>query len=164
MTNPTWTHVKFWIQDKISIDVNNCWNWTANKTSAGYGKLWGDMAHRLSYQAYTGPIGKGLDIDHLCRNRGCVNPEHLEPVTRKENLSRGIGISLQKKAAAAKASCKNGHLLTSENTYIRPSDGIRQCRKCKSASTARYQQANRDKINTRKRAWRKQWREKGIRK
>lgn len=68
----------------------DCWAWQGSIAPNGYGKLGGSWAHRLSYETFVGPIPEGLDLDHLCRNRGCVNPDHLEPVTRKENLRRGL--------------------------------------------------------------------------
>ena len=77
--------------------TDNCWIWTAQKTK-GYGRFHqnskvGDvMAHRFSYELEKGKIPDGLYLDHLCRNRGCVNPKHLEPVTNKENILRGNGL------------------------------------------------------------------------
>lgn len=93
-TNPTWQDIKVKIQATISITENDCWTWRGPLSSKGYSRLWGDQGHRMSYMVYVGPIGKGLDIDHLCRNRAYVNPEHLEPVTRKINLQRGVGVKL----------------------------------------------------------------------
>jgi hypothetical protein len=104
--------------------------WTGGKTIGGYGMFSGnasratigrDMAHRWSYEYHVGPIPEGLDIDHLCRNRACVNPEHLEPVTRAENIRR---------AAQVKTHCPSGHEYTEENTYIRPGTIHRKCRAC----------------------------------
>lgn len=72
-----------------------CWRWTGRLSSAGYGETSGErhgvkvLAHRVSYETFVGPIPDGLHIDHLCRNRACINPEHLEPVTLQENLRRG---------------------------------------------------------------------------
>ena len=80
-----------------------------------------EMAHRWAYEDKVGPIPEGLDIDHLCRVRACVNPGHLEPVTRAENIRR---------AAAAKNACPAGHAYTEDNTYIRPGTVHRRCREC----------------------------------
>ena len=78
--------------DKILIG-DGCWEWQGARSGNGYGTLGVDgrtrLAHRLSYQHFIGPIPDGLDLDHLCRVRWCVNPRHLEPVTRSVNATRG---------------------------------------------------------------------------
>jgi hypothetical protein len=77
---------------KVEVADSGCWEWTAAKDPTGYGRFSVarsmDYAHRAAYKLLVGPIPAGLDLDHLCRNRGCVNPDHLEPVTRRENLLR----------------------------------------------------------------------------
>lgn len=117
-------------------DVTGCWNWTAASGPDGYGRFHLDarripgrrpiVAHRVSYEHFVGPIPDGLQLDHLCRNRGCVNPAHLEPVTQRENLLRGIGFSA---VNATKTRCDNGHAFTPENTYRW--HGSRYCRACR---------------------------------
>jgi hypothetical protein len=162
--NPTWSSIRRRIKGNIEILENGCWKWLPTLNEGGYGRLWGDMAHRLSYSAYIGPIGKGLDIDHLCRNRYCVNPKHLEPVTRRDNLLRGIGTDLQKRKALEKTHCPEGHELTMENIYIRPCDGVRICMTCKKIKSEKWQKENKIAKNAYKREWRKQWKLKGVRK
>ena len=85
------------------------------------------MAHRLAYELFRGPITKGLTVDHLCKNRACVNPKHLELVTQGENLMRGDTINASGKHKKEK--CPKGHPFTKENTYITKA-GYWQCRTC----------------------------------
>jgi hypothetical protein len=114
---------------KISL-LGDCLLWTGSKTRNGYG-VFGyahgkkAMAHRFAYERLIEPIPDGLQLDHLCRNRACVNPHHLEPVTQKVNLLRGIGFA---GVNARKTHCPRGHEYTPENT--KSFSGWRQCRAC----------------------------------
>lgn len=109
-------------------EVTGCWVWQ-RATSVGYGRIKYDgrlgLAHRASYEVHVGPIPAGLQIDHLCRNRACINPEHLEPVTRSENMRRA------QPYIGRPDVCMRGH----NDHHVNPS-GQRQCRACK-ALTAR---------------------------
>ena len=95
-------------RSKFTVDKSGCWRWDAFKDHLGYGHYWlivngrGRMhkAHRVAYELAVGTIPDGLVIDHLCRNRACVNPAHLEPVTQHENVSRG---SIPRMAAQRRA-------------------------------------------------------------
>lgn len=122
--------------------VRNCWTWAGGRTKAGYGVVRlgpkCELVHRVAYQWAFGPIPEGKVLDHLCRNRACVNPEHLEPVESGENTRRGVGPAASN---AAKTHCPQGHEYTPENTYVaRHSDGSfagRKCRTCERARCAR---------------------------
>lgn len=118
---------RFW--PKVIEDVDTgCWNWTGTRNGGGYGSftaIYGESpvcAHRFAYQYVVGVIPVGLQIDHLCRNRGCVNPAHLEPVTARENSFR-----------ARKTHCSAGHPFDTDNTYERR-DGKRGCKECMRAA------------------------------
>jgi hypothetical protein len=115
---------------KFPIGGSGCWGWEAAKDTTGYGRFWDGSrvvpAHRVSYELFVGPITEGLHIDHLCRNRGCVNPSHLEPVTQRENMMRGVSPAA---AANRRTSCVHGHEYTAENTYLWR--GSRHCMTCR---------------------------------
>lgn len=108
---------------------DGCWVWLGPVTKAGYGQLWtGEKritAHRFSYEFYVGPIPEGFVVDHLCRNKRCVNPAHLEAVTNIENLIRGNGKHV---SALLTNVCCRGHELTPDNVSI--SNGCRSCKRC----------------------------------
>ena len=117
--------------DLIFIAENGCWDWQGAENGTGYGVFYDGnkkcYAHRYSYSIFKGDIPIDLQIDHLCRNRRCVNPAHLEVVTCKENIRRGDHPNRCKPRNSPR--CRNGHLYTLENTYHRP-NGQRECRIC----------------------------------
>lgn len=107
---PVAPELRFW---KFVERGNDCWLWTGTKCPRGYGSFWHGKgrikAHRWSYEFHVGPIPQGLQLDHLCRNPSCVRPDHLEPVTARENTLRSSGIT----ASFARAThCVRGHELS----------------------------------------------------
>lgn len=118
------------IRASVLVSESGCWEWQRSKTREGYGKVpvpgvW--LAHRAAWIAFRGPIPEGYHVDHLCRNRACCNPDHLEPVTPQENVLRSP-VS-QAALNAAKTHCPKGHPYDEENTYRGRKSG-RQCRTC----------------------------------
>lgn len=111
---------------------DGCWLWTGYTNPKGYGRFMLNgrqvQVHRFAYEAEVGPIPEGLEIDHLCRTRNCVRPDHLEPVPGVVNLARGNGDPARN---ARKTHCKRGHEFTPENTWISPTNGGRSCRACR---------------------------------
>ena len=114
---------RFW--DKVE-KTDSCWIWKAYSDPYGrfYYKNKTVKAHRFAYESLLGKIPEGLETDHLCLNKKCVNPHHLEMVTKEENLRRNKG-----RKHKLQTYCINGHKFNEENTYIRP-DGHRNCRVC----------------------------------
>ncbi len=132
-----WTKVGFnGPVPEYAPELGACWLWTAYTGSWGYGKFWissrkGVRPPRYAYEFCVGPIPEGLTLDHLCRVRACVNPDHLEPVTNRENILRGCGVAATN---ARKTHCLRGHAFTKANTYI-PYFGRRICRTCRRLRT-----------------------------
>lgn len=116
---------------KVAVDDNGCWIWQGAQTGTGYGHMWDGAkvrrTHRIAYEIHVGPIPEGLHLDHLCRVRLCCNPAHLEPVTIRENLLRGVGFAA---VHAAQTHCIHGHEFTEANTRI-DRLGRRFCRACR---------------------------------
>lgn len=119
---------RFW--DKVE-KTDSCWNWTAQIALDGYGKIrnrdGSTLAHRVAYELIVGPIPEGLEIDHLCRNRRCVNPEHMEPVTKYENFRRGYSPASEN---GRKTHCVHGHPLVEGNIYYEKNGRHRHCKTC----------------------------------
>lgn len=127
---------KFWARVVPMMDDRGCWEWSGALHPQGYTQFWvpGERiprkGHRASYEIHKGPIPDGLEIDHLCRNRGCVNPNHLEAVTHQVNMLRGETVAA---FSARKTTCKMGHTFDWVNSYSK-----RGCRTCHNARQRAY--------------------------
>lgn len=129
---------RFW--EKVSPEPNSgCWLWTAADNGVGYGLLGGGgrnkknvLAHRFSYEVHKGPIPHGMVLDHKCRTPSCVNPDHLDPVTHRENCRRGHAGVDARQRAELKTHCKFGHSLADAYQYPTEFGGVRRsCRRCR---------------------------------
>lgn len=130
-----------YIMDRVSsMTTDGCWLWRLTKDKDGYGEGCFQKrkrrAHRLSYEAFVGPIPAGMHIDHLCRVRDCVNPEHLEPVTPGVNIRRG------RTGYTKRTHCKRGHAFSEHGRT--DTTGRSQCRICDRMRSARDYEKNRE--------------------
>lgn len=133
---------RFWLNVE---KTETCWLWKQKPSAEGYGRFQTKpdphtYAHRFAYELLVGPIPEGLHLDHLCRVRICVNPQHLEPVTCRENVIRGIGPAA---IHHAQTHCIHGHEFTQANTYYRRDRKYpaRICRRCRAdRENVRHQQ------------------------
>jgi hypothetical protein len=131
---------------KVSVSNMGCWVWQGGR--GGYGLTYGTFfngsrtvrAHRWAYEHWVGPIPNGLELDHLCRVRLCVNPKHLEPVTHDENSRRSP-------LKGDRKECKRGHVYSPENIYRLPS-GNRECRPCRRGTRRAWDRRRRDAKQT----------------
>lgn len=123
--------VKERLLSKVQVNPETgCWEWTARLFQGGYAQFKDSSdknrgGHVVSYEIHIGPVPEGLVLDHLCRNRKCINPAHLEPVSQQINTLRGEGPAAKN---AVKTHCLKGHPLDGSNLFI--SQGKRQCREC----------------------------------
>jgi len=136
--------VRFWRMVAYPNGRNGCWVWTGSGQGGnGYGGFRVSQekvayAHRFSYEMARGSVPLGLELDHLCRVRRCVNPDHLEPVTRLENIRRSPLVGLIQRT---RTQCPKGHLYSDENTYFNPRKGRgvnRVCRACSRMASAAW--------------------------
>ena len=138
--------------DKYLVSSSGCWEWQAFKNWGGYGMYWSDgfnwKAHRYSYTILRGPVPDGLVIDHLCRNRACVNPDHLEVVTNEENIRRGDNYSKGARERN-KTHCPQGHPYDDNNTLVPKEGSTKQGRKCRECSRERARRYYYDNVRRR---------------
>lgn len=125
----------------VEVAPSGCWNWSGSRQTTGYGTFYPNrttkcVAHRAAYLIFKGPIPDRLDIDHLCRNRSCVNPDHLEPVSSSENHLRAFN------HLRARTYCNAGHPFDDANT-IRRTDNPYGGRRCRTCTNARRRNARR---------------------
>lgn len=129
------TEERFWLRVE---KTDSCWLWRDPSSPALYGRFkvadHSVGAHRFAYELLVGPIPEGMEIDHLCGIRNCVNPKHLEPVSGRVNKLRGKTVNALN---AGKTHCVNGHLFDAANTLVRASGG-RSCRACHRMTQRRY--------------------------
>ena len=140
MSRPIPAHIRVM---RRAVPEGDCLIWTGKKDRNGYGQISvieggvkrARVAHRVVYEAFVGPIPTGLELDHLCRNTSCVKPDHLEPVTARENSARRWEVT---SSFDPRTHCINGHPWSAENTYYRPDlPNTRSCRACNRAAKAR---------------------------
>jgi hypothetical protein len=129
---------------KRHVTETGCWKWPGQRTAAGYGQMRTgpgsrDYVHRISHKLLIGPIPEGTEIDHLCRNRACYNPEHLEAVPHRINWLRGESHA----AVVVRTNrCGKGHDMT--DAYVTKTTGARRCRPCVRAQQDRYRAKRRE--------------------
>jgi hypothetical protein len=132
------TEERFW--ERVE-KTDTCWLWTGGLDKDGYGWTYPNgktrRAHAVAYELVVGPVPDGLQLDHLCRVRHCVNPDHLEPVTRRENILRGVGPTA---INARRNTCPKGHPIDGFK-----STGARECKTCRRASYKKFRDANKEK-------------------
>lgn len=127
---------RFW-EKVMPVPWSGCWVWIAACNKGGYGSFDHQTAHRYSYEMHKGPVPSGLVLDHLCRVKCCVNPDHLEPVTQKENVKRGTLAEAQSARGSAVTHCPQGHPYSGANLYVGAHG--RMCRTChREKSRKRY--------------------------
>ena len=131
--------------DPLSTVTTNCWLWTKGVNRGGYGhcRLNGRQgnAHRLVYEDQVGSLPEGTELDHRCRVRLCVRPDHMVPRTRKDHIHQSpLTVGSRN---SAKTHCDQGHEFTKANTYTRPGSARRECRTCRNTASREYKKRSR---------------------
>ena len=141
---------------KIVPQLDGCWLYGRNK-SYGTVRIGGRQyrAHVLVYELLVGPVPDGMELDHTCNNPPCVCPDHLEPVTHRENMLRGPNNLAAKRAK--QTHCASSHPLSGDNLYVYR--GARYCRQCRVARQTEYAQRNRPRLRVANRERTRRWRE-----
>jgi hypothetical protein len=124
------------ILTKIHVTNSSCWEWLGRINEDGYGKYGNFYIHRIVYEFYNDVIPE--ELDHLCRNRSCCNPTHLQEVSHRVNILRGQGVCA---INARKTHCKRGHEFTKENTLLVKNG--RNCKSCRAITNSKWQKENR---------------------
>jgi hypothetical protein len=143
----------------MPIPFAGCWVWLGYVDKAGYarinirhkGKRKAALAHKVAYEYFVCEVPAGLELDHKCRVRCCVNPEHLEPVTRLENVRRGLVPFVSKNRFAGVTQCQRGHPFSGENLG-RSKNGRRYCKFCRQVAQKRSEEKKREQRRSSKRA------------
>ena len=131
------------ITQRLHVQVDGCITWSGAHQSAGYGHAWWQgttkLVHRLMYELLVGEVPAGTELDHLCRNRACCNPLHLEAVTHRENCLRG--------ASPIADLAKRTHCLRGHSDWLVTKRGARSCRPCHDERCRNYQRRKRELIS-----------------
>lgn len=134
------------IRERVEIDANGCWIWPGSKLPKGYGTIGikgrTRYTHRVIFESAHGQIPTGTQIDHLCRQPSCCNPEHLEAVTPAENTRRGLSSTLARARRGKKTHCPRGHVLAGDNLYV-DARGYGSCKACRSLKHAEWAEKRR---------------------
>jgi hypothetical protein len=134
---PKPTAVRFWERVAYTFSREGCWPWLGTMHPHGYGRFNADgrlhLAYRWAYEFSRGPVPDGMELDHLCRNRACCNPWHLEAVSHRENTLRGDSFAAR---FARQTHCKRGHELSGDN--LMPASGRRACKLCNRERAAEH--------------------------
>jgi hypothetical protein len=132
-----------WVPEPMfAMTEESCWTWARSIRADGYGRLGSTLAHKRMYERKYGSVPVGLELDHLCRFKRCVNPDHLEPVTHAENIRRGdTGLHHR-----LKKHCPSGHPYDEENTRF-TTGGYRYCQTCKLQKSAEAYQRKKNRGN-----------------